>query len=158
MGYGAALAIVFSIVAGFFIIGSPANQRALRIDQQRVSDLQTIQWQVVNYYQQKSKLPVSSAELQDPISGFITPKDPETAVDYAYRITTPPYSFELCATFSKESRKNMRTASKIPMPVPASVHVGGIESSTWEHGIGQTCYERTIDPDLYPPIKPGVRN
>lgn len=148
VGYGAALAIILSIVGGFFIIGSPADQRAYRIDEQRVGDLQNIQWQIVSHYQQKSKLPQSLSELEDSISGYRAPVDQETGAEYAYRVTASPYSFELCAVFTKESR-DVASISGKPVPAPR----GGIENSTWEHGIGQTCFERTIDPDLYPPLK-----
>ena len=33
---------------GFFIVGSPFQQRLVRFDQQRVQDLQTIQWQIIS--------------------------------------------------------------------------------------------------------------
>ncbi|MEK7148063.1 MAG: DUF5671 domain-containing protein, partial [Patescibacteria group bacterium] len=49
----ALVVILGSIIAGFMVIGSPASQRARRYDNTRVSDLQNIQWQIVNYYQQK---------------------------------------------------------------------------------------------------------
>src|SRR3989338_2777850 len=49
----AAVLVIGSIVAGFSVLGTPATQRAYRYDSQKVSDLQNIQWQIVNYWQQK---------------------------------------------------------------------------------------------------------
>ena len=79
-------------------VGSPYRQRALRLDSQRLGDLQTIQWQIVGYWQQKEKLPTTLADLADPISGIVIPKDPETKAAYEYSVKSPQ-SFEICATF-----------------------------------------------------------
>ena len=50
-GWAGAVVVVAAIVSGFFIIGSPATQRALRMDQERVNALTNIQNQIVNYWQ-----------------------------------------------------------------------------------------------------------
>lgn len=149
VGYGAALAIILSIVGGFFIIGSPGDQRAFRIDEERVGDLQNIQWQIINYYQRKEKLPQALVDLEDPISGYAVPADPDTGAAYEYRVVKAPRTFELCATFTLENRAY---ASLKKVPVPR----GGGEYANWRHGPERTCFERTIDPDLYPPLKKGV--
>src|SRR3990167_11554767 len=57
----AGILVVGSIVAGFSVLGTPSSQRMLRYDSQKVSDLQSIQWQVVNYWQQKGVLPATLA-------------------------------------------------------------------------------------------------
>ena len=64
------------IIAAFFIIGTPNSARLTQYDQQKVSDLQNIQTQIVNYWQKKSALPDSLSDLNDPISGFTVPTDP----------------------------------------------------------------------------------
>jgi|TARA_Y100000310_G_scaffold325052_1_gene387926 hypothetical protein len=28
-----------------------------------------------------------------------------------------------------------------------------IENANWQHSAGEECFERTIDPDLFPPMK-----
>ncbi len=48
---------ILTVVAGFFIVGSPADIRLLRLDDQKQNDLSNIQWQVVNYWQLKEVLP-----------------------------------------------------------------------------------------------------
>ncbi len=142
-----------SVVSGFWIAGSPSQQRAVRVDEQRVSDLTTIQYQVIDYWQRKRVLPQDLSGLNNNISGFIVPKDPETKVDYNYR-STGVMSFELCAVFTTT---NSDTSSGVNRP--RAVPIGetmGVPESTWSHGPGMTCFARTIDPDYYPPLKDGI--
>lgn len=140
--------VLVSIIAGFFIVGTPWEARLYRFDEQKVSDLQQIQWQLVNYWQSKEALPAALAELQDPIGGFIVPADPQTGEAYTY-VRTNTTSFKLCAVFNAESRPYApatRTVATLP---------GGVEkglSDNWQHGAGEACFERTIDPELYPPF------
>src|SRR3989338_7527177 len=47
---GVAVLAVATIVAGFFIVGTPAQARLARFDAQKVNDLQNIQYRVTNYY------------------------------------------------------------------------------------------------------------
>ena len=136
--------VVIGIVAGFWFAGSPAQQRAVRFDERRVSDLSTIQYQIIDYWQRKKSLPQNTSELINDISGFVVPKDPESRVDYGYRVTGP-LSFELCAVFATSNSEEFW--GKDPS---VAMHYGG-EPSNWAHGQGMTCFERTIDPDLYPP-------
>lgn len=139
-----------SVIAGFWIAGSPAQQRAIRFDEQRISDLSTIQYQIVDYWQRKRSLPQSTAELNNSISGFVVPKDPELRVDYGYKVTGS-LSFELCATFVTSNSDKLIGKDRA---VPAYY---GMESSNWAHGQGKVCFERTIDPDLYPPLSGAVK-
>lgn len=139
-----AMALV-TVVAGFFTIGTPGEIRKLRYDEQKVSDLQTIQYQVVNFYQQKGALPETLAQLDDPLSGFATPTDPQSGSAYAYR-TTAPLSFELCAAFNAPTPDTAGTGAysrDLAYP-PAGM------DETWLHQDGETCFARTIDPERYP--------
>ena len=147
--------VIVSIVAGLFIVGSPLDQRLYRFDEQKVSDLQNVQWQIVSYWQQKQTLPKTLADLEDPISGFVVPRDTQSGEAYRYEVTGA-LAFELCATFNKESRDTgLMRAYPIPVMEPATEFPvkGDPGVSTWEHGVGETCFERTIDPDRYPSLK-----
>src|SRR5262249_28131715 len=85
VGWGAGALILATIGAGFLIMGSPGQVRLYRFDDQKVNDLQTIQYQVVNYYQTKGILPASMSELNDPLSGFTAPGDPQgSGYEYTY--------------------------------------------------------------------------
>lgn len=139
-------AVCVGVVSAFFMVGSPQQERLRKFDNQRVGDLQTIQWQIVNYWQQKEKLPTSLDVLEDDISGFRVPRDPETSTVYAYTVKGG-MMFELCADFSLPSSDGDAHKTTSYMPVP----VGGEFGDNWTHETGRVCFERTIDPDLYPP-------
>jgi hypothetical protein len=145
----AALAILVSIAVGFMVIGSPADQRAKRLDSQRLSDLQTIQWQVVNFYQQKGFIPSALSELEDPISGFVVPRDPQTGAPYEYKlIGQSAKAFELCATFERAGSNQYYNGSMAAPTMPTEAGMKAPES--WQHEAGRTCFSRAIDPQLYP--------
>jgi len=158
VGIGALVAVVTAIVAGFFIVGSPAQARDVRLDVQRVSDLQGIQSQVLNLYQTKQALPARIDELADPLSYFSLPKDPATGENYVYE-KTGPLSFKLCATFAREGRDLTGRGSFGRDTTISEPYPGGIQDQNWKHGVGTECFERTIDPELYPPYqRSGVKS
>jgi len=146
VGWAAGVVVLLAIIAGFLIMGSPSQVRLYRFDAQKVSDLQTIQYQIVNYYQQKEELPTALDQLNDPLSGSTVPKDPEGGT-YRYE-KTGNLAFKLCATFNAESQKNQ---ASIASPV-----YYGVESENWQHGVGEVCFDRTIDPERYPPYSKSV--
>ena len=141
--------VLIVIVAAFFIVGTPNSARLMQYDQQKISDLQSIQYQIVNYWQTKQSLPNSLADLNDSISGLLAPTDPQTKVSYEYNIKDATnLSFELCAVFNKQGN-DMYASPAVPAPV--SVSVGGV-TQNWQHSAGRICFERTIDKQLYPPL------
>ncbi|MEX2013343.1 MAG: DUF5671 domain-containing protein [Parcubacteria group bacterium] len=142
----AAILVLGSIVAGFSVLGTPQSQRMLRYDSQKVSDLQNIQWQIVNYWQQKGVLPTALTQLEDPISGFVVPVDSQTQAPYEYKRNST-LSFDLCAEFNKPSQVMNGSVARIAYPEPMGKP--GV-SDSWEHDAGRKCFSRTIDPELYP--------
>lgn len=150
--WGSALFVLASVIIGFIVMGSPQTQRLVRLDDQRVQALSSIQWQIVNYWQQKEKLPETLNQLQDPISGFVIPSDPVTGEMYGYQ-ATGKNSFKLCSTFGA-SNKNSGVGASMPRtaPVPIKGYGNGIDEN-WQHDTGNVCFDRTIDPYLYPPLK-----
>jgi hypothetical protein len=149
INWGVGAVVLASIVAGFFIVGTPQQARLYRFDEQKVNDLQNIQWQMVNFWQQKVTLPAELGELTDPLSGFVVPVDPQTGEPYGYRRTSAS-SFELCATFNAEDRYQRSVVPR--MPVTAIPEIVKTQGDTWEHGAGEVCFARTIDPERYPPF------
>ena len=130
----ASLLVVTAIILSFVVMGSPTTQRNLRFDEQRVSDLESIQSQIGMYWQQKQNLPATLTDLTNPMSGFVTPVDPDTQASYTYtKVDTK--KFQLCATFAHVSSKGVQGLNQ-----------------TWPHGIGKTCFDRTIDETMYPPL------
>lgn len=153
------LLVLAAIVLGFVTVGSPQKQRDMRFDSQRVADLQNIQWQVVSYWQTKQKLPISLEDLKDPISGAVIPMDPETKAAYAYSVKGP-LTFSLCADFSRVSQDTKGRGEfygggvAYPSYDMSISYPGPIGDDNWKHDEGTTCFDRTIDPDKYAPIKP----
>lgn len=153
--WGVCIALVAVVVAGFFVAGSPFTQRLVRFDQQKVNDLQTLQSQIVSYWQQKNMLPPTLGNLQDSISGFVPPVDPQSGAPYEY-VVTASTSFQLCAQFNLPSTAGQIGATRTT-PVGAPYPYGSIEASpnaiqTWDHATGRQCFDRAIDPQLYKPI------
>lgn len=143
----ACLMVIASLVVGFSVMGSPITQRNIRFDQQKVSDLQNIQWQVVNNWQQKRMVPENLSDLDDSISGFVAPIDPQTNMSYEYRKTSN-LSFELCAQFNLEGKDQYQNGRMPTYAVEVDSLAGG--PGSWDHSAGRYCYQRTIDPKLYP--------
>lgn len=144
--WGAIGAVLIAIVYGFFLVGSPQEERLRQFDLRRTNDLQTIQSEIVNYRMVKGRLPASLHDLKDDIRGFVPPADPVTSVPYRYTVKGP-LSFELCATFERASDASAPQVAK-----PAYPRGNAIEEN-WSHGAGETCFSRTIDPERYPIIQ-----
>ncbi|MEI8270007.1 MAG: hypothetical protein WCG45_01435, partial [bacterium] len=152
------LLVLFAISYSFYIIGSPATQRLLRLDDKRISDLQSIQYQVINYWQQKEKLPENLALLSNPMTGFSLPMPPDfgKGEKYEYNIKdNKTLTFQLCADFSLPIPKDSYYGGAVPVLEKVSTNVdypiSGINES-WNHEAGRICFERTIDKDIYPPL------
>jgi len=142
--------VAAGVLGGFWIAGSPAQQRAVRFDERRITDLSTIQYQVIDYWQRKQALPSNLMDLKNDISGFVAPKDPETGADYAYRVTGPQ-SFEICGVFATANNDG-----RSPNQDYSMARYPGETFDNWMHEAGEACFDRKIDPDYYPPIKDGL--
>ena len=143
--------VLAAIVTGFFIAGSPATERLRRFDSQRLSDLQTLQWEIINFWQNKGRLPNELAELNDDLRGFRVPADPvpgtaEKAREYGYHVKGA-LSFALCADFALPSSEGVELL-KPAASRPAPLYYGEVNQN-WQHPAGQHCFDRSIDPDLY---------
>lgn len=135
--------VIASVVAGFFYIGSPVQQRKKAFDQRRVNDLQMIQNEVINFWQSKGQLPKNLGKLTNSISGFKAPVDPESGKAYEYIIKSDQKTtFQLCGVF------NYANSEADPF-FPKTRLMPDIYNN-WTHGAGHYCFERAIDPDLYP--------
>jgi hypothetical protein len=141
-----AAVILAGIIGAFFIVGSPMQARLQQFDQQRVSDLQGIQSQVVNYWQRKGIMPQNLGDLTDSISGYTVPVDPQTKQPYQYMLEDPKeLVFQLCANFNSKSGQDGMSPASVPAYPPGSIQ-------NWDHPSGIYCFQRTIDQQLYPPI------
>jgi hypothetical protein len=145
---GVGVLAIGTVISGFFIVGTPAQARLARFDAQKVNDLQVIQSSITNYWQAKQKLPVSLEVLNDPLMYSVLPVDPQNGEQYVYRVSGT-FAFSLCASFNAVSWSTTYADGQT-VPVAAPVGVKRIQD-TWQHGSGQVCFERTIDPAFFPP-------
>lgn len=138
--------VVASIIAGFFLIGSPQEERLRRFDERRVNDLEQLQSGIVNYFLAKNMLPENLTALSTQVA---IPADPETNLEYEYAIQNKD-TFSLCAIFALPSLPNQGSQIMYaPKAIPA------LPSNTnWDHGMGHTCFQRQIDKDFYKSQRP----
>jgi hypothetical protein len=140
--WGTGVLVLAVVIGGFFTVGSPATARLVQFDQQKINDLQNIQYQIVNYWQRKQVMPASLSNLNDPISGFKAPVDPQSGANYEYTLTSNTIpSFQLCAMFNKPNQVSVM-----------KLYLADGISQNWDHAVGRVCFERTIDRQLYPPL------
>jgi len=121
--------VIATIVAAISVIGSPSQQRLLRLDERRVNDLQALASQVQAYRNEHGRLPASLAVLEaEP--GVRVPRDPESGEPYAYEVLGA-VEFRLCARFDTDS-----SDSTPPQPWMRAA---------WVHGAGRQCFKRSAD-------------
>ena len=126
------ISVITSIIYGFFLLGSPAQQRLIKLDQQRISDLQNISFAINSYWQNNKKLPENLDLLKKSDLYYLNSlQDPQTKNPYEYRILGEQL-YELCANFDAPS-----VAGDATMPTPVS-------QEKWDHAAGITCFEREV--------------
>lgn len=134
--------VLVSVISGIILIGTPSKQRDLANDRQRVSDLQRIQFNITDFYQDKASLPKNLEELKDPLRSIVVPKDPETQESYKYEVIKP-LTFKICAVFKTDS-KDLESNGTNPM------YPKFLGEEDFVHKAEETCFERTIDKDRFP--------
>ncbi|WP_440976963.1 DUF5671 domain-containing protein [Pseudoxanthomonas winnipegensis] len=125
------LLAIGAVVGGFVLTGGPVHQRALRMDQRRVSDLQDIVTAVQAYATEHRRLPASLADMAAQPGVGLATQDPVSAAPYSYTALGPK-RVRLCAAFETD------TADKRPRR-PWMIE------AQWAHGVGRTCFERDIE-------------
>lgn len=144
--WGSGSLVLIAIIGSFFVIGSPNTARFVQFDQQKINDLQQIQSEIVSYWQRKEMLPTTLNDLNDPISGFKVPVDPQSKNSYEFIVKdVNNLSFDLCANFNKPADENNRQVK--PM-----YYGNDLYAQNWNHPAGYFCFSRTIDRELYPPF------
>jgi len=145
VGYVVSVIVLIAIVSGFMVIGSPAEQRRIKNDTERVTNLRSVQYEVLDYWQRTKTLPDSLTTLNDPLRYFVESKDPVTGENYIYT-KKDDLIFELCATFETKSPGQENQLDVSLRPYKAGYLE---EDENWQHGSGYTCFERTINPEIH---------
>lgn len=140
--------VLGSIIWGFAVLGSPRTQQLIKYDQQKVTDLQNINGQIQYYYQTKNILPTKLSDLANSNTYYTVPTDSQSQNSYEYT-KTGNVSYEICATFNKESAS--QKGGYLAQPV-----YGGSGPTYWNHPAGGYCFAQTINPNLYQKGVPAV--
>ncbi len=127
----AGIVVLATVVAAIAVMGSPAEQRRMRIDERRVDDLRQVDAAVRAYRVDTNALPDTLDALNARPGVALDVSDPETGSRYAYRKTDRD-AFELCATFVTDTAARPRTGRRWHEP-------------RWAHGAGRHCFTLRID-------------
>ena len=131
---GASAVVVLALICGYQFIETPAQVRELRLDEQQVTDLQSLQSTVENYYQLHDVLP---SDLATAYGALDVPTAPTGRADYTYVLQDATH-YQLCATFTAAS-------SDLKNGTPVSVTTG--LNYTWTHEAGRWCFDRVVGTD-----------
>ncbi len=88
------------IIAGFMAIGTPFDQQAINLDQQRIDSFTSISYNINSYTQTNGSLPKNLFQLTN-INNI---KDPQTNKDYTYQVLSST-AYSLCTDFSTDTTK-----------------------------------------------------
>ena len=127
----ATLAVAAGTAAGFWVLGTPGQQRLIMSDQQRLEDLSAIANSL--YWQSQDQ---DDYALPDVLDTTNQRQDPITQESYSYR-KVDDERYELCASFATDS----------------STHkLANANNQNWQHPNGQHCFELELSqppPPLY---------
>lgn len=126
----AGLVVVATVIGAIAVMGSPGEQRQMRIDEQRIQDLRSIEAAVRLHRNDEGSLPDDLATVDARPGVALDLADPQTGTPYEYKRTGTD-AFELCAVFATDS-----AARKARRNWP------GLE---WAHGSGRHCFRFRID-------------
>ena len=124
-------AVVIVVVAALgysmFLLGTPGEQRGLRLDQERVSNLSNIARNVHTYWDLNGTLPGSFEDMSGSRFTIRSVNDPESNDLYEYNALGDA-DYELCAVFSTNTDKSRNPRR-------------GFSDTAWGHGVGRTCFQ-----------------
>ncbi|NNK48826.1 MAG: hypothetical protein HKP01_08140 [Gemmatimonadetes bacterium] len=115
-----------SIVAGVFVVGTPARGRLESLDADRIEDLQGIMRAVDRFWTDHERLPETLVELAEDPRFQANTVDPGSTESYEYHVRGDE-TYALCAVFDRESRAPRRAPEDF-----------------WSHGVGRRCFELDV--------------
>ena len=127
----AVVVVVATVGYSIYVIGTPGQQRNVRLDEQRIDDLRSISRNVDRYYEFNGAMPANLFDLQGQQYSVQSIADPDTGRPYGYHLVGG-VDYELCAVFNAESPE--RRDERRPF-----------SESIWDHGPGLTCFALTAE-------------
>lgn len=128
----ASVAVVATVAAAIWVMGSPSAQREAKIDSRRIDDLNHIVQVVGHYAERNNALPADLATLARQPGQRLAITDPVDGAPYGYEVTGK-LDYRLCAVFATDTAKT-------------SVTGGPWNRDDWNHGVGRHCFERRAKP------------
>lgn len=130
----ATVIVLVLLVFGFMNIEPPAEVREMKIDEEQINDLTSIQWQIEDYLTTSSTTPQTLAEAYHGEEEMV-PKAREGREEYSYEVTTE--GFRLCATFSRDLiRDNSNNFVDKTLRIK--------QTNNWNYQEGRYCFERAV--------------
>jgi hypothetical protein len=115
-------AVLAAVGIGLKLIGSPEAERARRLDERRLADLQTIARAVDVHWTRHQTLATSLGVLDEDGFNSADLRDPGTSEPYEYRVLDGR-NYELCAVFEARTEEPR-----------------GRRDAAWTHGDGRQCF------------------
>ncbi len=127
------VAVVTIIVVALVLLGSPARQRAEKLDAARVHDLAAIAQTVDFFRARHHALPHDLAALTADPGVHLRTTDPASGAPYRYTAISDS-TFALCADFATDS-----APADAPLPRAGADR----EARVWLHRSGDQCFDLT---------------
>jgi type II secretory pathway pseudopilin PulG len=158
--------VIFCVVYGFSLIGSPWRAKAIKEDQAKVAALQSIQTKIIQYLREKKQLPDSLAELniqqansvnlmQSDVARVLPTSMPIDLKGSSVYKKTGKLTFQLCANFKfPASSSDMILSTSGSYMSTTNASVGGVipyegfeddqKNWNWDHAAGAVCFDRAV--------------
>jgi hypothetical protein len=117
--------VVAAVATGIYLIGSPSEERARRLDRKRVEHLANLTRAVDVYWIRHARIPPTLDELRKEVGDSVTTIDPGTSARYEYQ-PLEGAAYELCAAFERDSTEAGRLDGEME----------------WSHRSGRHCFRR----------------
>ncbi|HEY9540620.1 MAG TPA: hypothetical protein VIR05_03165 [Luteimonas sp.] len=131
----AGVVVVATVIGAIAVMGSPGEQRKVRIDEHRINDLRAIEAAVRLHRKDTGSLPDDLAAVDARPGVALDLADPQTGTPYEYR-RDGAEAFELCVDFATDSAT--RRARR------------GWQGLQWAHGAGRHCFRFRIEDKARP--------
>jgi hypothetical protein len=118
---GAIAVVVGGLILAFIFLGTPAHQRDISMDEQRIEELMKIANSLHDRYR--------SGGLPGQVPQFVLGRDPVTKRSYEYRRIDSTH-YVLCAVFQTDQTTKSDSDGTVVWP-----------PVTWHHRAGRTCYK-----------------
>jgi hypothetical protein len=118
--------LAIAVATALVLLNSPEEERGLRLDAQRVRDLEGLSLAIDLYWSRLGELPASLDDLGKEVGSSAGFTDPATASMYEYRALAGEV-FELCARFDTAGQQGTEAL---------------VEDRFWTHHAGRQCFRR----------------